>query len=344
MTTTMRRIPSSWIYTCLLATLPLYGVQSARGAILASSRDPQCQYELRGPIEAFDHKKVEAIPGLEAGAQIVICLNSPGGSYVGGKELYNTFMVQGIGTRVRRGDQCHSACALAFLGGSIWGDHRYVNRSMEPGAKLGFHAPYVNLPKGTYDDKVVANTTRAAIRIVNLLVKDRSSLKVSEKFIADFVLYDARETKAIATIRDAAHAGVELSTKTQDISFTRDALKNACVLLFDRYIDAFEEPIKAHVPVFDPQEDSEFVEVREQVLTIDGAEWRAISAVHAWELPYHTASCAFRKNDGIPGGYQAMMWSNDINEAPDLTGAIRAVRIDVPWWFFLPKETPVSSL
>lgn len=67
-------------------------------------------------------------------------LNSPGGSLLEGMKIGNVIRDAELETLVSRGDECASACALAFLGGT----RRYatgtgIGRRMEFGASLGFH-------------------------------------------------------------------------------------------------------------------------------------------------------------------------------------------------------------
>ncbi len=67
-------------------------------------------------------------------------LNSPSGVLLEGMKIGNVIRDTELETLISRGDECASACALAFLGGT----RRYatgtgIGRRMEFGASLGFH-------------------------------------------------------------------------------------------------------------------------------------------------------------------------------------------------------------
>jgi hypothetical protein len=84
-----------------------------------------------------------------------VCLDSPGGSL---SEVYdfiqllqeaNGFGAGGddaltIATRVQTGDKCESACAILFMFGTSSYRTSYPDRILEPGAKLGFHSPFID--------------------------------------------------------------------------------------------------------------------------------------------------------------------------------------------------------
>jgi hypothetical protein len=77
-------------------------------------------------------------------------LSSLGGDLIEGLKIGYLFRDYDVATVVRKKDLCLSACALAFLGGtSAHGashepSERSPRQSLEVGAKLGFHAFYLN--------------------------------------------------------------------------------------------------------------------------------------------------------------------------------------------------------
>jgi hypothetical protein len=97
-----------------------------------------------GEIEKGDATKLEALVrdhGLASGFDdYTVRLNSPGGLLLEGMEIGKVIRAARLETLVAHNEQCASACALAFLGGT----RRYatgtgVGRRMEFGAALGFH-------------------------------------------------------------------------------------------------------------------------------------------------------------------------------------------------------------
>lgn len=86
--------------------------------------------------------------GPDGGSTAVLTLNGPGGSYYEGLALADFLRANHIATVVERGAACYSACAFAFLGGSGYssqdGIGDYIDRMVEPGSIVGFHAPYAD--------------------------------------------------------------------------------------------------------------------------------------------------------------------------------------------------------
>ncbi len=146
-----------------LATL-LLCAQSASSAELTlvsfrySDAAPVVHLRLEGEIRAEDGERVEeafaqlarcsgaACNNDFGGPRAVVSLSSPGGSYSAGVKLADFFRNNTIATVVEAGDSCVSACAMAFLGGSsFWptgGIGTFIDRTIEPGARVGFHSPY----------------------------------------------------------------------------------------------------------------------------------------------------------------------------------------------------------
>jgi len=77
-------------------------------------------------------------------------LSSLGGDLIEGLKIGYLFRDYDVATVVRKKDLCLSACALAFLGGTSThgaapaSSERSPRQSLEIGAKLGFHAFYLN--------------------------------------------------------------------------------------------------------------------------------------------------------------------------------------------------------
>ena len=325
----------------LVPTTPLWAAE------IKPIESAKCKYQLSGVIEKGDAEKIAAIldktgDGVHAGNSI--CLNSPGGNYLAGKELYDRFMADGFATYVRKGDQCHSACAIAFLGGSQWGDFRHPSRTMEPGAVIGFHAPYVMLERGKkYDADYVSALTRAAFGIVSSLIKDQESLKMSRNFLTDYILFDSEETRTIQTVEDAAHAGIAVDIKVKKISLSTENITHACETLFGVFGSEFINSNSAVAPDF-RIEDTEFSKNSTSTIKLGDIEWVRVSTQHDWETPNQTASCAFRVENGANDDIDVILWSNDVAEDPKLDGALQTLKTSVPWWYFMPKAKKIVDL
>lgn len=308
------------------------------GAELLPVTDKRCNYLLSGTIKPDDDRLFAGLTDVR------VCLDSDGGSLLGGKALASQFMTEGIQTYVRRGDHCHSACALAFLGGSIWGDFRHASRTLEPGATLGFHAPYLTLEDGKYEAADVDASFTASMVIAQSLVADLVDLKISRSFLADFLLYPSQKTKTVRTVRDAALAGIDLDTRFSVPVLSSHDAAMACATIFERHADAFFDPETAWMPVFEPSPSGELSKTRDGQIDADGTKWTSVSTIHDFETPYLTASCAFSPSEDRQGGRDAVVWSNGVGEEPNLARPDRAMRLHVPGWYFLPGDTQIDGL
>ena len=109
---------------------------------------------LSGRIEEGDAAKLRkvlagikgATPRTPGAPLTTIELSSDGGDVYEGLHIGYLFREFDVATLVRKGDQCLSACALAFLGGtaSHGAPTPVVQRSIEIGGVVGFHNFYPN--------------------------------------------------------------------------------------------------------------------------------------------------------------------------------------------------------
>jgi hypothetical protein len=138
---------------------------------------PSCQFLFRGRIEVGDLTTIEGLSGWrECGSDRLVYLDSPGGNL--GEVV--SFLESGIGaysfpTRIRAGESCLSACAILFMyGRNSGGSSTYIDRSLAPGAELGFHTPFVA-------DEILnqiggAASFRSALEVSSLLLVESYSI------------------------------------------------------------------------------------------------------------------------------------------------------------------------
>ena len=113
--------------------------------------------ELTGPIVPGDAQRLADFVGanFDCGDDGIDCspytaivsLDSPGGDYAEGQKIAALLRSKALASIVERGRSCLSACAIAYLGGSgFWptgGVGSFIARFIEPGARIGFHSPYL---------------------------------------------------------------------------------------------------------------------------------------------------------------------------------------------------------
>jgi hypothetical protein len=101
---------------------------------------------LQQVYDTFVRCRLECI-GQRGGSTAVLTLSGPGGNYHTGLLIAEFLRENHIATVAERGAVCLSACAFAFLGGSGYSPlvsvGTYIDRMVEPGSRVGFHAPYM---------------------------------------------------------------------------------------------------------------------------------------------------------------------------------------------------------
>ncbi|MGI9478641.1 MAG: hypothetical protein ACR2PI_18205 [Hyphomicrobiaceae bacterium] len=109
-----------------------------------------CDYRLVGAVRPglLDTIKAKLV---EAPLQLV-CLNSPGGSFVEAVKIAAYFKQSAVSTKIEAGARCESACALIFMAGSYYMHSvgHFHWRVLHPAGKLGFHAPKLLVKDGGY--------------------------------------------------------------------------------------------------------------------------------------------------------------------------------------------------
>ncbi|HEY0958046.1 MAG TPA: hypothetical protein VGE05_02100 [Novosphingobium sp.] len=149
----------------------------------------------------------------------VFTMTSEGGNYVEGLDMAHYFRANAIATWVETGSYCYSACAFAFLGGSGHSSQSsvgdYIDRTIEPGATLGFHAPYF---AGDSLDELVAQ-----FGIEEVLGGTRENIAL---MIEQLVLWNI-DKSILARITNMGADDAYIAATAQDLYFLRTALPPA---------------------------------------------------------------------------------------------------------------------
>lgn len=219
-----------------IALLFLIALTSAATAATIRPIDhPNCDFKLEGEISKGDTAQLEQIPGRHDGQ--TLCLNSPGGSLGEGKRLFDVIWARNIMTRVLAEDRCESACAIAFLGGSIntgTANIRFQQRVIEAGARLGFHAPSLDLPQDrSYPADLINKAFSAALQsaedIHAIKLHEEHSVVAMQDFLYQRILSTRPEDMYfIATVGDAAMSGIAVDGLKIPAKLTKREVANMC--------------------------------------------------------------------------------------------------------------------
>ncbi len=207
-----------------------------------------CAVELNGEFVAGDfekfkiaasYKKLDDRIGdgeLENSYNEALCLNSPGGSYLEGRLIANFVHEYAIPTRINKGSECFSACAIVFMAGRVRGDE-FDNpaRQLNVHAKLGFHAPFWNFDDNAqFSGKEVKMLTEAIHQMTADFIRFGSFTSafsfrpdISASLLADMYGSKSNELAILDTVDEVARWGVDL----EGASFITPRDKRAAVQL-----------------------------------------------------------------------------------------------------------------
>lgn len=194
--------------------------------------------QLQQVYDSFVKCRLECIGG-DGGSTAVLTMSGPGGDYYEGLALADFLRANHITTVLERGMRCYSACAFAFLGGSGYSSMQrygtYVDRQIEPGAILGFHAPYrdeasfLQALEQRGATEIMSENRDSLSRMVHELVK----WNVDPEIIHYMMGKGPEETYDIVSADDyyLVRAALPPTPARDWITDLPEAVKNACIRL-----------------------------------------------------------------------------------------------------------------
>ncbi|WP_141135948.1 hypothetical protein [Antarctobacter heliothermus] len=151
----------------------IIGVPGAVSAAnITSESAGLCDIVLSGVIEAGDEEKLErALSGLDAKDEVVLCLDSPGGSLRAAIDMATLVHDTGTGTHVDDGASCESSCSIVyFMGTRFVGAGKFISRGVSPGGRIGIHAPSLPLdPEADYKGSTVSRAFDLALQAAGMV-------------------------------------------------------------------------------------------------------------------------------------------------------------------------------
>ncbi len=236
--------------------------QSASAAIISPVTNSEvCKLSLSGPIEQGDYDRFIAaaqtsfIPMEEVGESTsanTICLDSPGGSLLEGMLLARHFYEEGVGTVLRSGDLCASACALMFMMGRAVGPEvSFINRKMDINAKLGFHRPSLRLQaEGAFGSRDIEDSYDMAVTAVvdyivlaNKTAPWSSQPMVHSDLVERIFATPGDDIFFIDTVEKAARWDIELLGMTMPTTIDEERAYYACENALQWKVALHEAPL-----------------------------------------------------------------------------------------------------
>lgn len=241
---------------CVAAAAPaLAGTVTLRSTQFSAGKPvPHLHYE--GEVVVGDLERIavavsqhvdcdpEALPDT-GGNCAVITLNSEGGNYAEGLRIAHFLRERAIASWVEAGSSCHSACAFAFLGGSGHSSAQsigaYIDRTIEPGATLGFYAPHVTADSlgeliAQYGVDEVPGGNRDAIAP---MIQELVGWNVDDGVLSRITSMGADEAYTAATAQDLYLLRTALPDAPRRLwaPDPAEALRNACMRLLAHHED-----------------------------------------------------------------------------------------------------------
>jgi hypothetical protein len=238
----------------LLLFIPLVLIlaeaSSPRAASFQANPSANCAISLVGEIVEGDFDKFKTLTGEKKlsngseGSEVeniydeALCLDSLGGNYFEGRLIANFVHEQAIVTRVLKGSECYSACALIFMAGRVRGDEiDGPAKFLSVNGKLGFHAPYF-----TFDDNATfsGKEVKAFSGLQNLLVADLIRFgsfasvfnfrpNIPASLLIDIYRSKPSELSLVDTIDKAVRWGIDLEDIEVKIKMSKEQEVHLCL-------------------------------------------------------------------------------------------------------------------
>lgn len=246
----------------------------------------------------------------------VVTLNSPGGNYSEGLRLAALMRERAIATVVEETAQCYSACAFAFLGGSGYSSQKgvgfYIDRMIEPGGILGFHAPYFapDSLDGLVAQYGLDDVLGASREDISLMVQQLVDWNVNPNALSHIVRMGPSETYDIVSGGDYTLLWAQLPPAPPHYwnSNTADAIRNACINLLAHHLSTRPDAVVEAMPL-DPEMD---LTNNEQGQSLAGFRLEA-------DTPFGASYCALPQKQFEKGGDIDLA----LYAAPGISGAAR---------------------
>ncbi len=169
-----------------------------------------CSHLLQGQLTADSAEQVMRLVSEQRYSTPVLCLDSPGGSLIEGLQMARFFRSYGVPTRVRDGDSCMSACAVAFMGGTEMAEGAPLDRAIHARARLGFHAPSLSVPDGNYGKSSVDKAYYVAVQGIAEVLGAAHEIAMPINAVETMLRTPAAEFYDIATTGRALDWGVQV--------------------------------------------------------------------------------------------------------------------------------------
>lgn len=320
-------------------------------ATIKASNAPGCAVELSGEITTGDADRLAAaaeIAGLTGeimsgepknSEQAALCLDSPGGSYLEGRDMAHFVHKHGIATRVLATSECYSSCAFLFMAGhSLGAEVDGPRRILSIGGKLGFHAPYLDLGADeTFSGPEASGMATLSLQLIADFIEFSSYTSsfdhrpmFSMSLLQDTLRTGPTEMSIIDTLEEAARWSIELEGVREKAALSERDMVQACIN-FQAW--SFDRPSE-HVTDF-----TYYLPLKRQTGVVYGDETEfAIVDTGGMEV----RNCQVEASAVPAEGF--LICSTDDFNGVRLGDCNSSYGFWQPWYFALPPATSLAEL
>ena len=172
-------------------------------------------------------------------ANAVVTMNGPGGDYHEGLALADFFRANNIATVVENGAGCYSACAFSFLGGTGFSNFErigpYIDRMIEPGGTVGFHAPYrdEDALRAALEARSASEVLGESRNSMSLMVKELVKWNIDPEIMHYMLNMGPQDLYNVLGADDyyLTRTALPPTPSTAWMTDTPSAIRNACIRL-----------------------------------------------------------------------------------------------------------------
>jgi hypothetical protein len=208
------------------------GPSTVQAAVIAKGDRAGCTFKLTGKIAVGDTAKIEKLE-FDRDQSPKLCMDSPGGSFQEGLKMAEYLDGKGLTTVVQSNASCYGACAIAFMGGSVFeDDHTYPRRALHLGGKLGFNASYLTEGDkiGRNPKQIYADGQRFVARMM-MLGADMNDGVFSENIMLNILSKGENDYYMIDNVIKTRSLGIFLADVPK-AKWTTQTLCYACVVAY----------------------------------------------------------------------------------------------------------------
>jgi hypothetical protein len=196
------------------------------GMIVAGDAERLTEIIEAQDIERQDHEFTYSPIGRR------ICFNSPGGNMLEGMQMASVILENARGTAVAAGNVCESACALSFMAGRFFGEGEsyIIDRTIHPTAQLGFHAPDLAVPAGSYSEAQVGQAFIIALETLAQITERKSEqgYKFPESLFLTLLRTPSDQMYFIETVEQSSRFNIAVAPTAFYEGSTKRVILNIC--------------------------------------------------------------------------------------------------------------------